>query len=140
MNKKTKYIGSGLIVIGLIAFSIYLIHGFREVFQGKTNHAIQGEIGAVRSAIRLYRDEAGHYPPTFQEFLPKYWPPNSSPKLWWVGKYPHEMTKDCLVLKVPAMNDTGKWVYIFNPGAEGHGTVYIDCSHLDSKGKPFNKY
>jgi prepilin-type N-terminal cleavage/methylation domain-containing protein len=37
-----------------------------------------------------------------------------------------------------ALTDSGGWAYVNDPASESYGTVFINCSHLDSKGQPWN--
>ncbi len=40
----------------------------------------------------------------------------------------------------PKIGDSGGWGYASDPKSSCHGTVFVDCTHKDTKGKAWYSY
>ncbi|UCE50461.1 MAG: hypothetical protein JSW47_09910 [Phycisphaerales bacterium] len=135
------------VVMGiLICIDLFLnVHGsfhwraWRK--QNKADRWMRRDVGALAGAIDMYRLNHGEqYPRSLRDIPPSYFFRGVMPKLWYGGWYAHPVTDECLTLENKVVNDTGKWVYIYNPGHESHGSVYIDCNHVNSFGRQWYEY
>jgi uncharacterized RDD family membrane protein YckC/type II secretory pathway pseudopilin PulG len=113
--------------------------------------AAKARLGVLRSALSMYYAGAGgSYPADLNALAPKYIPAiepagvPQHPDAAGVQVYGAEV---CSGSKEPGagldgakLHDTGKWGYVVAPKAPCDGTVFIDCTHTDSKGSAWFAY
>lgn len=63
-------------------------------------------------------------------------PPPVVPDLWKQGKQPHPRTNETITLPDATPTDSGKWASV----AGSSTTIFIDCTHTDSRGTAWNSY
>ena len=103
--------------------------------------AAKGSLGAIRSALSIYYgDKEGVYPASLDALPPKYLGsiptlqlPDHQPSSAWraiggVGSMADIQGK---------LEDSGQWLYVSEPSSPMFGTVLIDCTHNDSRGRPW---
>lgn len=113
--------------------------------------ATKGNLGALRSASAIYYgDMEGLYPASLEALIPRYLPAMPKTKLaehketdvWTAygadictggGQYEDEI--DASKLK-----DTGGWGYVADPEAKCWGKIFVDCTHVDTKGRSWPEY
>lgn len=102
-----------------------------------------GNLGSIRSAISIYYGSMeGQYPADLNsltiagKFMPEI------PTAWGGSEtaydVPHRPTKEVRHGSVPS--DGGGWLYNNIKGNEKIGTVIIDCTHTDIKGRVWANY
>jgi len=105
--------------------------------------ALKRNLARFRKAVRLFYNAAeGNYPENPSELVPDY-----LEKIPALELPEHPMSSGVVVLRDikggridPYIKDTGKWLYIYSPGAPLDGKVVIDCKHKDKTGKPWFEY
>lgn len=114
--------------------------------------ATKGALGMLRSASSIYYGNSeGQYPDTLEAMIdPEYLKEIPKTKLGdhketaaWTAygnevcgpkkEYGHEI--DASKLK-----DTGGWGYVADPQSECSGYIFVDCTHKDTKGRPWPEY
>ncbi|MBI2787854.1 MAG: hypothetical protein HYX59_04160 [Elusimicrobia bacterium] len=102
---------------------------FSGLFRRSHEGALKARLADLRAVVERYRTSHGGNPPPTLDDL------GELPPLW--GRYteiPHPETP-AAVLTGGAASDTGKWAY-----AAPTGTVFIDCTHTDSRGSSWTSY
>jgi uncharacterized RDD family membrane protein YckC len=143
-----------LVLLGLVAALGFLGLQVPQVpnLKGLADEgSVKGRLGMLRSATAIYYGDAeGRYPADLNALVPKYMPElappglSTHPGVAGVEVYGAEV---CSGSKEPGqdlvaakLRDTGKWGYVIAPKAPCDGTVFIDCTHADSKGRFWYTY
>jgi len=135
----------------VVILSIPSLAKFRQLSTLSGEGATKGNLGSLRSGTAIfYGDKEGVYPQSLEELVPKYVPAIPATKLAdhdptaaWTAYGAEVCTgKDeyGTEIDVSKIRDTGGWGYVSDPQAACYGTVFVDCSHADSKGKPWPGY
>jgi uncharacterized RDD family membrane protein YckC/type II secretory pathway pseudopilin PulG len=136
-----------LVVLGIAA--AIAIPKFSQLSTLAGEGAAKGRLGSLRSSLSIYYgDTEGHYPADLNALVPKYLPSIDSPS---VASHPGAAGVELYGAEAcggpkgtdidPAkLRDTGKWGYVVAPKAPCDGTVFVDCTHQDTKGKPWYTY
>jgi uncharacterized RDD family membrane protein YckC/type II secretory pathway pseudopilin PulG len=138
-----------LVVLGIVA--ALAIPRFANLKGMADEGSAKGRLGMLRSATAIYYgDTEGNYPTDLNALVPKYMPELSAagvsthPGAAGVEIYGAEV---CSGSKEPGqdlvagkLRDTGKWGYVIAPKSPCDGTVFIDCTHNDSKGRAWYSY
>ena len=105
----------------------------------------KGSLGSIRASLAIYYgDTEGMYPPNLSALVPKYL--DRVPALELPG---HQKTDKVTIIVnakgksvEPYVKDTGGWLYFTGDKTDPElfGSVYIDCSHKDSKGRPMSGF
>lgn len=96
----------------------------------------KGPVGLLRSALSAYYgDTEGRFPATLdvlraERFLP------AIPEATTEGRHPD--SADVFYGTEP--DDAGGWLYNNRVGDPGYGTVWINCTHTDGRGKAWTAY
>ena len=106
--------------------------------------AAKGNLGSIRSALSIYYgDKEGAYPKSLDELPSKYLAaipvldlPDHKPNSEWRA-VKGVSTMDDLKTK---LKDTGQWLYVGDSSAKMNGTIVIDCTHVDSRGRPWHGF
>lgn len=124
---------------------------FRQLSTLSGEGATKGNLGSLRAGASIYYgDKEGVYPRTLEELVPQYVPAipetklaDHAPSAAWT-EYGAEVctgkSEYGAEIDVSKVRDTGGWGYVSDPQAACYGTVFVDCSHPDSKGKPWPGY
>lgn len=149
-------------VIGFLAPALGLIAGFyfgvggfgrfRDLTVRSKEGATKGNLGSLRSAASIYYgDTEGSYPPALDHLLdPKYLAAMPAAKVKdhaassaWTA-YGDEV---CLPggqyggsIDATKVKDTGGWGYVADAQSKCWGTIFVDCSHKDSKDRSWTEY
>ena len=160
---RVEAIGSGrkaaVIIVGLLFPLLVLLGLVAALAMPKFGNmkgladegSAKGRLGMLRSATAIYYgDTEGNYPADLNALVPKYLPEfaaagvSTHPGVAGVEIYGAEV---CSGSKEPGqdlvaakLRDTGKWGYVVAPKAPCDGTVFIDCTHNDSKGRAWYSY
>ncbi|MBI4423175.1 MAG: RDD family protein [Elusimicrobia bacterium] len=115
--------------------------------EGKT----KAGLGMLRSGGALfYADTEGRYPARLEELVPKRLPaipklnagPHGESDRW--TAYGSEACDDAKPESLAAdgakLKDTGGWGYVADERAKCWGTIFVDCTHRDSRGQSWHSY
>lgn len=114
--------------------------------------ATKGGLGSLRSASAIYYGEnEGIYPaalealvnPEFLKEIPKTKLEHHKETAVWTAygnevcgakkEYEHEIDASKLM-------DTGGWGYVTDPKSDCWGQIFVDCTHRDTRGRPWPEY
>ena len=125
-------------IIGILA--AIAIPKFAELIRKSNEGSAKGNLGAVRSALSIYYgDMEGLYPVNLVALTiaGKYL--TAIPK----AKAPNYHTDSATAREndsTNAVNDGGGWGYVNYPGDSNFGTLWVNCSHTDTKGSVWTLY
>lgn len=137
-------------VVGIIA--AIAIPKFASLTGKAQEGATKGQLGSIRAGLSIYYgDTEGQYPASLDVLVPKYVPEMRPPKIKdHPGADGVEMYGPEACLSQPGqpggeidptkLRDTGKWGYVAAPKSPCDGTVFVDCTHKDTKGKAWHSY
>lgn len=124
-------------IIGILA--AIAIPKFADLIRKSNEGATRGNLGAVRSALSIYYgDMEGVYPDnvTALTINTKYM--KSVPT---VKVPPHHPDTNGVVQTEQTTSDvSGGWGYNNTATASNFGTVWVRCTHTDTKGKQWSEY
>ena len=123
-------------IIGILA--AIAIPKFADLVRKSNEGASKGNLGAVRSALSIYYgDNEGVYPTDSLGSLTlngKYL--TSMP----LAKTPNYHPDSATVANVTSGNDAGGWAYDNTTTDPNYGTVWVNCTHTDTKGNIWTSY
>jgi hypothetical protein len=98
-------------------------------------------LGRLQGALsQYYADTGGKYPTSLDGLVPKY-----IDAVLELNLPQHKRTRRVTIINdpkgdspAPWVQDTGGWLYFTGDGAKLDGTLLIDCTHPDAKGKPLD--
>lgn len=124
-------------IIGILA--AIAIPKFAELIRKSNEGATKGNLGAIRSALSIYYgDMEGYYPLNltaittngkYMSAIPKSKTPNYHPD-----------TSGVVNNSVMADNSVGGWRYNNVTGDANYGTLWVNCTHTDTKGSGWTTY
>lgn len=132
---------SALRIRSLPLLGLFLLAGCRMDSGGNkvpTEGGNLGALGQVRSALSIYYgDHEGRYPAALSELTAggRYLPELPS-----VKGLPHPSSSEAAEYSSPSSSDTGRWGYVNDPTSKEFGTVWIDCTHTDAKGRSWTQF
>lgn len=122
-------------IIGILA--AIAIPKFAELIRKSSEGASKGNLGAIRSALSIYYgDMEGQYPADM-------------PSLTVAGKYisavpvakaPNYHTDTSVAYNQTASNNTGGWSYNNTINDANQGTLWVNCTHTDTKSSVWTTY
>jgi len=125
-------------IIGILA--AIAIPKFADLIRKSNEGATKGNLGAIRSALSIYYgDMEGTYPNTpdalttnakYLSDVPKAKTPN----------YHADASTLSLNSGATALNDKGGWSYDNGTSDANFGTLWVNCTHTDSKGTIWSTY
>ena len=150
-GRKFLVIAAGLLlplaaVLGIVA--AIAIPKFADLTKKTGEGAAKGRLGSLRSAVAIYYgDTQGVYPQDLNLLEPKYLATIASPEVpdhhgvQGVEIYGAEVCSGSKEygqeLSADKLRDTGKWGYVNDPKAACYGQIFVDCTHKDTKGRPW---
>ncbi|MFH2202096.1 MAG: hypothetical protein ABIJ96_03180, partial [Elusimicrobiota bacterium] len=84
-----------------------------------------------------WNKDRGAPPERPSELVPHYLP--ILPRLSLPGTS-HPVTREVEFVQATGGIDTGKWLYVNNPGNPFYGRVRINCTHTDSRGISWSSF
>ncbi|MCM2267357.1 MAG: type II secretion system GspH family protein [Elusimicrobiales bacterium] len=124
-----------LAIMGILA-GIAVIR-FGGVLEKAKEGATRGALGSLRSALNIYYGDNSLYPSDDLSSLvenKKYI--DNLPLVKLPGTtHPENRHVSVGASTAAAVTDTGGWAYVNDPASASFGTLLINCSHADSKGK-----
>jgi len=125
-------------IIGILA--AIAIPKFAELIRKSSEGASKGNLGSLRSALSIYYgDMEGVYPgnPAALTIAGKYLtaiPPAKTPN------YHPDSSAILLGSFAFGLTDAGAWIYDSASVDANYGSVYVNCTHTDSKGSTWESY
>ena len=125
-------------IIGILA--AIAIPKFAELIRKSNEGSSKGNLGAIRSALSIYYgDLEGQYPAALDSLtisgkyltsIPKSKAPNYHSDV-------STISQDSGVLSI---TNAGGWAYVNAPGDANFGTLWVNCTHTDTKGTVWTAY
>ncbi len=122
-------------IIGILA--AIAIPKFASLIRKSSEGASKGNLGSIRSALSIYYgDMEGQYPSDLASLTiaGKYL--SSVP----VAKAPNYHSDSSTINNATSSNDGGGWSYNNTVGDANLGTVWVNCTHTDTKGSVWTTY
>ena len=133
-----KRIIVGTLGILLLGFMIFIVVPFYRGMIGRHNEGeTRGNLGSIRSALSLYHDEMhGQYPSDLAALTVggKYLTDIPNAK----GSSHHSDSSAVRLGTNP--DDAGGWLYDNVKGDANFGSVRVNCTHTDSRGRSWTSY
>lgn len=155
-GRRTAFAALGVLgVLAILGITVLValpsIGKFRQLTTLSGEGATKGNLGSLRAGSSIYYgDKEGVYPQTLEELVPQYVPSipktklaDHAPSAAWTAYGAEVCTgkeEYGTQIDVSKIRDTGGWGYVTDPQAACYGMVFVDCSHADSKGKPWPGY
>lgn len=126
-NMKRNLLAGALLAAACAAYYLSLGMETAEVLR---------KLSGMRLSIEFYRQQYKRLPASFGETLSA-GTLEEAPALKLSRHLERQQVTD-----VPAMRirDTGGWAYVNDPADRAFGLLYIDCSHLDAKGRSWSEF
>lgn len=124
-----------VLIIGILAgiASIKYANLYRKAEEG----ALQGNLGSIRSAVSIYyADMEGQFPQTLSALTVS----SRYMKALVVGKIPGYHAASSLETVGVSADDASGWIYNNDSSNSRYGTVWVNCTHTDTKGSIWNAY
>ncbi len=141
-SMKTE-IGTTVIITGICALLVAIVAPtFAPLFRKSAEGAIKGNLSELRLAVDRYRNEhEGRAPDSIGAMVEAKTIPGI-PTLWRsYDNIPHTHTAEAAVVTSTAATDSGRWAFVVSPSSPSlTGTIFIDCTHTDTRGRFWNEY
>ena len=125
-------------IIGILA--AIAVPKFADLIRKSNEGATKGSLGAIRSALSIYYgDMEGQYPSDWVSLtvsakylagIPQAKTPN----------YHAGLTTSSYGSMGSASNDGTGWAYNNQPGDSNLGTLWVNCTHTDTRGSTWSTY
>lgn len=111
--------------------------------------ATKSRPGIFRDALAEYRRRHGEYPQKLSDLWQgprSILPVETRSTLWWRSgikrsdRAPHPVSDQIVEYDEVQHQDSGHWAYVNNSSSSAWGTVYIDCTHKDTRGIVWSHY
>lgn len=136
-------IGTTVIVTGICALLVAItIPYFSNIFRYSAEGGIKGNLGELRQAVGRYRlEHEGRSPDSIGAMVEAKTIPEI-PGLWRkFDEIPHTHTAEAAVVESRAATDSGRWTFVVSPSSPSlTGTIFIDCTHTDTRGRFWSEY
>ena len=119
-----------IVFLTCIWIAIPKIHELRRY---AANGETRGQLGLFRQAISDYKSQKGKFPTSLSDMgipLP----------LLHLFDTPHVPNREIRNTTLHEVRDSGQWLYDNQPEDSGFGTLIMDCSHSDDRGRPWSSY
>ncbi len=131
-----------MIVVAIIGIlGAIAVTRFGGVMDNAKEGATRGALTSVRSALQIYYgDNLGNPTDDLTSLTAggRYLSSLPIVKLPGTG-HPENRHVEVGASTAAAVTDTGGWSYVNDPDSAAHGTLLINCTHLDAKGKRWDE-
>ena len=122
-------------IIGILA--AIAIPKFANLIRKSSEGASKGNVGSIRSALSIYYgDMEGQYPADMASLTVAGKYLSAVP----VAKAPNYHSDVSTVVQSLAVTDGSGWIYNNVGGDPNLGTVWVNCTHTDTKGTTWTAY
>lgn len=136
-------IGTTVLVTGFCALLLAIAApAFSGLFRKSAEGGIKGNLGELRLAVDRYRREHdGRAPDSIGAMVAAKTIPEI-PRLWRrFDESPHSQTAEASVVADRTATDSGRWAFVVSPSSPSlTGTLFIDCTHTDTRGRFWSEY
>ena len=125
-------------IIGILA--AIAIPKFSNLIRKSSEGATKGTLGAIRSALSIYYgDMEGQYPSNWWSLTTsgKYL---SAVPMAKTPSYHTDASASTASSNATAVDDSGGWAYVNAFGDNNFGTIWVNCTHTDTKSTAWNTY
>ena len=138
MRKKGFTLIELMIVVAIIGIlAAIAIPKFAELIRKSSEGASKGNLGAVRSALSIYYgDMEGQYPADLPALTVSGKYLSAIP----VAKAPNYHADSSAVVDQTLANDAAGWSYNDTVGNANFGTLWVNCTHTDTKSSIWTSY
>ena len=139
----TTEIITTIIATGICALLIAIVAPtFAPLFQKSAEAGIRVNLSELRVAVDRYRSEHEGRAPNSIGALVEAKTITEIPLLWHKSaKIPHPRTAEAAVVADRTATDSGRWAFVVSPSSPSlTGTVFIDCTHTDTRGRLWSEY
>lgn len=124
-----------VVIMGLL--TTVVVPKFGETLRRSQEGSSKGNLGAIRSALKIYYGEMeGQYPTDMVALTVSSKYLRRIPK----AKIPSYHGDSSAVALLTAADDAGGWAYDNVAADANYGTVWVNCTHTDSKSKVWTNY
>ena len=124
----------------LVTLAAVAMEKFGGAIRNANENSTRSKLGSLRSALAIYyADMEGQYPADLTPMLQPGSKYLTSVMPLFTGTHGKTDAVTYVVAK-ESTTDTGTWAYVNTVGGANWGTVYIQCTHTDSKGSVWNQY
>ena len=122
-------------IIGILA--AIAIPKFAELIRKSNEGASKGNLGSIRGALSIYYgDMEGQYPSDLASMTVNGKYLSAIP----IGKAPNYHGDTSMTSNVTAANDAAGWAYNNVVGNANFGSIWVNCTHTDTKGSVWTTY
>lgn len=153
--KKNLIIGAAILVLAGLGWSF--LRSIGRLHRMNSDGNTLGRLGAIRSALSVYYgDMEGQYPSDLSALIVHHQDPAGGTRNYLRSiqvaqcRSPYHVSPDCSknmepgvhdkIRYAPTPDDAGGWGYNSDPKDNLFGTVYVNCTHTDSRGQVFAKF
>jgi len=129
--KKNIIIAAGVAVLLLAGFGT-----FRYANSSMEPAEVIRKLSGMRMAITFFRLAGGRQPADIGEVIKK----GNLEAVPVLKLKRHLASSKVRNAPEPAALDTGGWAYVNDPKSRAFGTVFIDCTHKDGKGRSWSDF
>lgn len=110
---------------------------YQGLYRKAEEGALQGNLGTLRSALAIYySDLEGQYPQNLDAMTVASRYLKDIP----AGRIPDYHAASSNVTLATAVDDSGGWVYNNDTSSVRFGSIWVNCTHTDTKGSAWNSY
>lgn len=126
---------TAVVIIGLGLMLAIVWPAYSDLFRKSAEGAAKSRLGQLRTAVTEFKSAHGGAAPATFEDLVADGRLEKIPRLWSKDAgVPHPIKTGIRVVSERVSNDSGGWAYAPD------GTVFIDCTHTDTKGAVWSAY
>lgn len=104
--------------------------------QGMDPAEVLRKLAGMRLAVELYRQERKRPPDSFADTVRS----GKLEEIFEIKLPRHPRRRTARDVGSMEISDTGGWAYVNDPKDKDFGLVYIDCTHMDGKGRFWSEF
>jgi hypothetical protein len=148
------YLAVSALVLAVVWF---FMQGALPMIRRNSEGSTMGRLGAIRSALSIYYgDMEGRYPSDLAAMTVEHQGKDGKPKVYLESipaaqcRSPYHPTPDCKknmepgihdkILYAKTPDDAGGWGYNNDPHDANIGSLWVNCTHTDIRGRVYSAY
>lgn len=136
-----------IVAVGMAGFSIEFFRQMGVLHRKNSEGNVLGRLGALRSALSIYYgDLEGQYPHDLDALVPRYLAQIEPAIRGMAAAYsPHDMVKEVQYMtseeyRAGKFTDKGGWAYVRSGAKDSIGTITVNCTHTDNRGRAWTSF
>lgn len=125
-----------IILLGAAAVTMAVFSAHDLLFRTMGAAEVIRKLQGLRMAVELFRQDKGRLPAGMNEVILN-GTLEAVPELKLKRHTSSVKVRNTARMEIL---DTGRWSYVNEPGSPDFGTVFIDCSHKDEKGRFWSEF